>query len=147
MRFKALFIVSMMVLAFSASAQFIWPEDPLRKEAQTLWTIFDDSYKQGDFEVAKVPLQTLIEKYPTLSKSLYINGIKVWKESFKNEKDAVKKSEAAVKVMEFYKMRYDNFPGEEAKVIDRQANDAFQFFYKDKSKQDMYLIYLIRHMN
>ncbi len=135
MRFKALFIVSMMVLAFGASAQFTWPEDPAEKsEAQTLWTVFDDSYKQGDFEAAKVPLQSLIEKYPTLSKSLYINGIKVWKESFKNEKDAVKKSEAAVKVMEFYKMRYDNFPGEEAKVIDRQANDAFQFFYKDKSK-------------
>ena len=92
MRFKALFIVSMMVLAFSASAQFIWPEDPAEKsEAQTLWTIFDDSYKQGDFEVAKVPLQTLIEKYPTLSKSLYINGIKVWKESFKMKKMLLRK--------------------------------------------------------
>jgi tetratricopeptide (TPR) repeat protein len=123
------------MLTLGLSAQFTWPEDPAAKsEAQTLWTIFDDSYKQGDFEAAKEPLQTLLDKFPSLSKSLYINGIKVWKESFKNEKDAAKKSDAAEKVMDLYQMRYDNFAGEEAKVIDRQANDAFQFFYKDKAK-------------
>ena len=46
---------------------------------------------------------------------MYINGIKVWKESFKVEKDAAKKLESADKVMELYQMRYDNFAGEEQK--------------------------------
>lgn len=135
MRSKALFIVAMMIFSFAASAQFNWSEDPATKsEEQTQWTIFDDSYKQGDYEAAKVPLQKLLDMSPGLSKSLYINGIKVWKETFKVEKDAAKKTAAAEKVMDLYQMRYDNFAGEEAKVIDRQANDGFQFFFKDKTK-------------
>lgn len=135
MKLKALFIVMLMVVGFGASAQFTWPEDPAQKsEAQEKWTIFDDMYKQGDFESSKEPLAILLEKYPTLSESLYINAIKVYHESFNNASDQAIKMENAEKVMSLYEARYKNYPSSEVKVIDRQANHAFQYFYKVKDK-------------
>lgn len=135
MRSKALLIVAMMIMSFAVSAQFNWSEDPaVKSQEQEQWTVFDDNYKQGDYEAAKVPLQKLLDMSPGLSKSLYINGIKVWKESAKVEKDNAAKLAAADKVMELYQGRYDNFPGEEQKVIDRQANDAFIFYVKERDK-------------
>ncbi len=48
MRLKALIIFAVIALSTSVSAQFNWPEDPAqRSEAQTLWTLFDDNYRQG----------------------------------------------------------------------------------------------------
>lgn len=135
MRLKALFIVMMTVVGFGASAQFTWPEDPEQKsEAQTQWTLFDDNYKQGDFEAAKKPLGLLLEKYPSLSESLYINAIKVYKESFKNTKDKAAKMENAQMVMDLYEKRYEQYPNSKKEVIDRQANDAFMFYYKESDK-------------
>jgi len=135
MKLKALFIVMLMVVGFGASAQFIWPEDPAKKsEAQELWTIFDDNYKQGDFEAAKETLEVLLEKYPNLSESLYINAIKVYHETFKNSKDKAQKMAAADKVMSLYEARYANYPASQKKVIDRQANHAFQYYLKEKDK-------------
>lgn len=135
MKLRALYIVMMMVVGFGASAQFTWPEDPeQRSEAQTLWTVFDDSYKQGDYEAAKKPLNSLLDKYPSVGESLYINAIKVFKEEFKNTKDKKAKMAAADKVMNLYEKRYEYFPSSEEDVIDRQANDAFMFFYKEDDK-------------
>ena len=135
MKLRALFILMMTVVGFGASAQFTWPEDPeQRSDAQTLWTLFDDSYKQGDFEAAKTKLAVLLEKYPSVSESLYINAIKVYKESFKNTKDKEAKMANAQKVMDLYEKRYEQYPSSEKDVIDRQANDAFMFYYKESDK-------------
>jgi len=135
MKLRALYMVLLMLVGFGVSAQFTWPEDPeQRSEAQTLWTVFDDSYKQGDFDAAKVPLNTMLEKYPSISESLYINAIKVYKEEFKNSKEYANKMAAADEVMNLYSQRYEYFPASEKRVIDRQANDAFQFYYKEKEK-------------
>ncbi|MHA7099429.1 hypothetical protein [Roseivirga pacifica] len=140
MRLKALLIVAFLAVGFVANAQFNFPEDPeQRSEAQTLWTLFDDSYKQGNYEAAKAPLEKLITKFPKLSTSVYINGIKVWHEAFDAAKDDATKQAAADKVMQLYQMRYDNFPGEESDVIDRQAIHAFQYYYKDADKTDYIL--------
>lgn len=135
MKLKALFIVMMMVVGFGASAQFTWPEDPeQRSDAQTLWTLFDDSYKQGDFDAAKSKLAVLLEKYPSISESLYINAIKVYKESFKNTKDEAEQMANAQMVMDLYEKRYEQYPQSKKEVIDRQANDAFMFYYKESDK-------------
>ena len=113
MRLKALIILALIVASFSASAQFTWPEDPeQRSEAQTLWTLFDDNYRQGNFDGAKPHLAKLLEKYPTIGKSLYINGIKVWDETFSNSKDAAVQKEAADMVMNLYDMRFENIEGQ-----------------------------------
>ncbi|MCO6359062.1 hypothetical protein BXY85_1529 [Roseivirga pacifica] len=135
MRLKALLIVAFLAVGFVANAQFNFPEDPeQRSEAQTLWTLFDDSYKQGNYEAAKAPLEKLITKFPKLSSSVYINGIKVWDESVESAKDDAARIAAADKVMQLYQLRYDNFPGDEAEVIDRQANHAFRYYFKDAEK-------------
>lgn len=140
MRFKALLLTATLALCTTAQAQFFWPENPeQRSEAQTLWTLFDDVYGQGDYEAAKPYLGKIMEKFPSLSSAVYINAIKIWKDAYTNEKDAKLKAEAAEKVMSLYEVRYKNFPDDKKKVIDRQAIDAFQFYYKDKSKTQVLL--------
>ena len=135
MKLKALLLTAFLVLCSSLQAQFFWPEDPeKRSEAETLWTLFDDTYKQGDYEAAKPHLEKIMDKFPGLSTAVYINALKVWKDSYKNTKDAATKLEHAEKIMKLYQMRYDNFEGEKTKVIDRQAMDAFQYYYKDSNK-------------
>ncbi|WP_420388340.1 tetratricopeptide repeat protein [Roseivirga sp.] len=140
MRLKALIILAMVALYSSATAQFSWPEDPeKRSEAQTLWTLFDDNYRQGNFEGAKPHLAKLLEKYPKLSTSLYINGIKVWDETYSNSKDEAVQNEAASMVMKLYDMRFENFDGQEKAVIDRKAIDAFKYYFRDAEKTQMLL--------
>ena len=103
MRFKALLLTATLALCTTAQAQFFWPEDPeQRSEAQTLWTLFDDSYGQGDYEASKPHLEKIIDKYPSLSTAVYINAIKVWKDIYKNEKDASLKAATADRIMQFY---------------------------------------------
>lgn len=140
MRLKALIILALVALTSSVSAQFNWPEDPAqRSEAQTLWTLFDDNYRAGNYEAAKPHLDKLVEKFPKLSTSLYINAIKVWDETFENSKDEAVQSKAADKVMHYYDMRFANFQGQEEEVIDRKAIDAFKYYYKDAEKTQMLL--------
>lgn len=140
MRLKALIILAMVALYSSATAQFSWPEDPeKRSEAQTLWTLFDDNYRQGNYEGAKPHLAKLLENFPQLSTSLYINGIKVWDETYSNSKDASVQDNAAAMVMKLYDMRFENFDGQEKAVIDRKAIDAFKYYYRDAEKTQMLL--------
>ena len=140
MRLKGLLFVAFMAICTSAVGQFYWPEDPSqRSEAQTLWTLFDDEYKQGNFEGSKIHLDNIIEKFPGLSTSVYINGIKVWKETWKSTKDDPGKKAAADKIMDLYSKRYEAFPDDKNKSIDRYAIDAVQFYYKDRTKTQMLL--------
>ena len=137
---KFLFSLLILLASTSAFAQFNWPEDPeKKKDAQTTYTLYDDSYKQGDYEGAKPHLEKLLTEYPNLSKAIYINGIKIYKELWKKEKDKALKSQAAEKVMSLYDKRFEFFAGEEKKSIDRKAIDAFQFFYRDKAKTQFLL--------
>ena len=140
MKFRILFSLLVLFVSTSAMGQFKWPEDPeAKKEAQTEYTMYDDSYKQGNYEDAIPHLDKLIEKYPDLSRSIYINAIKIYKEIWKREKDKAKKTEAADKVMSLYDKRFATFDGEELKNIDRKSIDAFQFYYRDKEKTNFLL--------
>lgn len=140
MRLKALMIIAFLAICSSASAQFAWPEDPeQRSEAQTLWTLFDDNYRQGNYDAAKPHLDKLVEKYPALSTAMYINGIKVWEESYDNAKVDAEKDKAADMVLKLYDMRFENFEGEEQKAIDRKAIAAYKFYVRDADKTQMLL--------
>ena len=144
MRFKRLLLVAFLAIYATANAQFNWPEDPAkRKEAETAWTLFSDEYKQGNYEAAKPFLEDLIEKFPTLSTSVYINGIKIWKEEWRTEnkkKNQEAAYAAAQKVMDLYVSRYENFPADKKASVDRYAIDAFFFYYRDRSKEKTQLI-------
>jgi len=144
MRLKGILLVAFMAFYATANAQFNWPEDPSqRKEAETLWTLFDDVYKQGDYEAAKPYLDQIVEKFPALSTATYINGRKIWREEWSVENKKKNKEAAyaaAQKVMDFYKIRYENFPEDKKESIDRYAIDAFFFYYQDRSKEKTQLI-------
>jgi tetratricopeptide (TPR) repeat protein len=137
MKLKVLYTVVLILLATSAFAQngWNWPEDPAeKKEVQSTYTLYNDSYRAGNFEEAKVPLEKLLTEYPKLNESIYINGRTIHKEAWKNEKDAAKKAAAAEKVMGIWEARFSNYSGAESKNIDRMAIDAFSMMYKDASK-------------
>lgn len=135
MKLRVLYSFLILLASTSAFAQFKWPEDPeKKKDAQTAYTLYDDSYKQGDYDGALPHLDKLLDEYPDLSKAIYINGIKIYKEIWRKEKDATKKSAAADKVMSLYDKRFELFNGEEKKGIDRKAMDAFVFFAKDRDR-------------
>lgn len=135
MRFKTIVILTLMMISVVAKAQFNWPEDPeKRSDAQTLWTLFDDNYRAKNLDKSKEYLSQLVEKYPALSRSIYINGISIYKDEYKEASSEMEKTKAANTVMAFYDKRFENFPEEEAKVIDRKAIDAFMFYYKDADK-------------
>ncbi len=135
MKLRVLYSFLILLASTSAFAQFKWPEDPeKKKDAQTAYTLYDDSYKQGDYDGALPHLNKLLEEYPDLSKSIYINGIKIYKAIWKKEKDVAAKNASAEKVMSLYDKRFEMFAGEEKKGIDRKAMDAFIFFAKDGDK-------------
>lgn len=132
---KTFLILTLMVAGVNAQAQFNWPEDPeKRSEAQTLWTLFDDNYRVEDVEKAEENLLKLVEKYPGLSRSVYINAISLYKGIYDNAATEEEKENAAKKVMSFYDMRFKYFPEEEKKVIDRKAVDAYTFYIRDADK-------------
>ncbi len=140
MKSKVLYTCLMVFIATSAFAQWNWPEDPEeKKEVQSLYTLYDDSYKQGNYEEAKVPLDKLLSDYPKLNKSIYINGRKIYMELWKGEQDPAAKSAAAEKVMSIWDGRFANYPGDEAKNIDRKAIDAFQLYFKENAKTQFLL--------
>lgn len=137
MKLKVIYTIGMILLASSAFAQsgWVWPEDPAeKKEVQSTYTLYNDSYKAGNFEEAKAPLEELLTGYPKLNRSIYINGIRIYKDAWKNEKDAAKKSAAAEKVMSLWEARFANYPADEAKNIDRMSLDAFQLFLNNGDK-------------
>ena len=142
MKQKILFTFLLVGIGFSAFSQagWEWSENPeVRTEEQRLYTLMNDSYKGGDFPEAKKHLEVLLEKSPRLNKSLYINGIKMYKSFWKNEKDPSKKKAHADQVMALYDSRFELFAGEEKKAIDRKAIDGFQFYYRDHSKTQFLL--------
>lgn len=135
MRLKTIVILTLMILSVNAYAQFNWPEDPeKRSDAQTLWTLFDDNYRSKNMTKSKDYLGQLVEKYPALSRSVYINGISIYKDEYKEASSEEDKSKAAEMVMNLYDLRFEYFDGEEKEVIDRKATDAFMFYYKDADK-------------
>ncbi len=137
MKSKVLYICGMVLLASSAFAQngWNWPEDPEeKKEVQLTYTLYSDSYKGGNYDEAKVHLDKLLTNYPKLNKSIYINGIKIYKEAWKNEKDATKKSAAVDKVLSLWSGRFEHYPSEEKTNIDRMAIDAFLMLYRNSDK-------------
>jgi tetratricopeptide (TPR) repeat protein len=146
MKLKVLFTLGMILLATSAIAQsaWNWPEDPAeKKEIQSIYTLYNDSYRAGNFEEAKEPLEKLLTEYPKLNNSIYINARAIYKEEWKNEKDPTKKEAAADKVMSIWDSRFANYPADEASKIDSKALDAFFFYYKDKAKTD-YMLDLLK---
>lgn len=112
-----------------------WPEDESMKEqAEEKNVMYNDARKQGDFGTAADDLDWLLENTPELNASLYINGAKIYK-ALEKKATGDEKLGYRQKVMEMYDLRIKYF-GNESKVLNYKAYDAYKYFKGDKSKAE-----------
>jgi tetratricopeptide (TPR) repeat protein len=134
MKFKIALILTMAV-GFSAFGQskWNWPEDEeMKAMAEEKNVLYNDARKAGNYEDAAKDLNWLLENTPDLNSSLYINGVKIYKELEKTA-EGEQKTAYQEKVMELYDLRVKYF-NSEADVLNRKAYDAYKFYKDDKSR-------------
>ncbi len=132
LNFLTIVLVAGIYPVFGQSA-WNWPEDEQMKEmAEEKNVLYNDARKGGDFESAANDLSWLLENTPDLNPSLYINGVKIYKELTKSS-SGDKQNQYQNKVMELYDLRIKYF-NHEAQVLDRKAYDAYKYYKGDKSK-------------
>ncbi len=117
----------------TANAQFNWPEDKAKAEEKN--ALYTDNLKQGNFRGAANHLRWLLTNAPDLNKSIYINGVKIYEGLASNENDEVKKRVFEDSVMTLYDLRIKYF-GEEGKVLNRKAYDAYKYYRDDKGRYE-----------
>ncbi len=117
----------------TADAQWNWPED--KATAMEKNALYTDNFKQGNYREAAKHLMWLLQNAPNLNKSIYINGIKIYRGLVDEEKDPEKKKVYQDSVMLLYDLRIKYF-NEEGKVLNRKAYDAYKFYKSDKSKYE-----------
>jgi tetratricopeptide (TPR) repeat protein len=127
----------MIAASYTAMGQSVWnwPEDEaLKATAEEKNVLYNDARKGGNYEAASTDLEWLLENTPDLNSSLYINGVKIYKELEKKATGDEKKVYQK-KVMDLYDLRVKYFNGE-ADVMNRKAYDAYKFYKDDKTKYE-----------
>jgi len=134
MKAKIFFIGLFATLIFgTASAQWNWPDD--REKAEEKNALYTDNFKQGNYRVAANHLSWLLNNAPNLNKSIYINGVKIYNGMASEEADATQKVVFQDSVLMLYDLRIQYF-GEEGKVLNRKAFDAYKYYKGDKSRYE-----------
>ena len=121
-------ILFISVLAVSAQAQWNWPEDKAGAEERNV--LYTDAVKMGNYREAIEPLQWLITNAPNLNKSLYQNGVKIYDNLAKVEKDPARKQELIDSLLWMYDQRIEYF-NDKANVMNRKAIKAYRYYIKD----------------
>lgn len=133
MKLRILAILLVTVNTVLGQSAWNWPEGEEMKEmAEEKNVLYNDARKAGNFEASATDLNWLLENTPDLNPSLYINGVKIYKELEKSAEDS-RKSEYQNKVMELYDLRIQYF-NSEAQVLDRKAYDAYRYYKGNKDK-------------
>ncbi len=117
----------------TANAQFNWPED--RATAEEKNALYNDNLNQGNFRGAANQLSWLLINAPDLNKAIYINGVKIYDGLASKESDSAKKLVFQDSVMTLYDLRIKYF-GEEGKVLNRKAYDAYKYFRDVKDRHE-----------
>ena len=132
-----------MLIGASAMGQskWNWPEDEeMKTMAEEKNVMYNDARKAKNYSDAVEPLEWLLENTPDLNPSLYINGVKIYKELEKTAEGDQKKSYQQ-RVMDLYDARVQYF-NSEADVLNRKAYDAYKFYKDDKTKYaELYELY------
>lgn len=119
-----------------AQSGWKWPENKaLAEENNVLYT---DAVKMGDFKGAIVPLQWLISEAPDLNKALYIDGVKIYDNLAKVEKDAAQKSIYVDSILWMYDMRMKYF-SDSVNVMNRKVFKAYRYLIKNTEKSEWLL--------
>ncbi len=120
----------------------VWPDEPAdRKQAEKEWVLLTDNVEAKKWVEAKKSFDWLHEKCPTLIKSLYQKGSKVYEGLVKAEADPVKKSELQDIALSLYDERIQHF-GQEANVMNRKGLKAYNYLINRKTEnQFLYDLY------
>lgn len=132
-------IFSMMAFALFAQPGWNWPEDEtLRDQAKEKQAYYKIQAQLDDQNATFNTLQWLYQNNPELNASIYIDGAKTLGIIIKDEADKERKTRLQDSLLWMYDQRIKYF-GEEAKVIDRKAYDAFKQFYRYPARYAMLL--------
>lgn len=133
-----IFFVLLVGTAFSQPG-WNWPEDEeLRDQAKEKQAYYRIQAQLDDQNATFNTLQWLYANNPGLNASIYIDGAKTIGIILKDEKDPERKERLLDSLLWMYDQRVEHF-GNEEKVIDRKAYDAFKQFYRTRSRYPLLL--------
>ncbi len=128
------------MLSFGAAqAQWNWPEDKAKAEEKN--ALYTDNFKQGNYRAAANHLSWLLQDVPNLNKSIYINGVKIYNGLASEAADKAQKTVFMDSVLLLYDLRIKYF-GEEGKVLNRKAYDAYKYYVGDKTRyEELFMLF------
>ncbi len=133
---KLLFIL---LVAFGWNAMLAQEEgttvDSTAKCRQWL-SIEHEFVKAKNFKDALPYWEKLYKTCPSLNKAIYIDGVKIYTDLYKKEKDAAKKKEIGQKIVSLYDERLQYFPDPSGKTAQYKA--VAMINYKVGSTEDLY---------
>lgn len=105
-----------------------------REKAEVMNARYSDALREGKAKEAKGPLIWLLNNAPRLTTKIYIDGADIYEALADKESDEKKKNILIDSMLLMYDLRIKSC-GEEANVINRKANGAFKFLYKNVDRQ------------
>jgi tetratricopeptide (TPR) repeat protein len=131
---STLFVLALFGAAMPAMAQFNWPADEAKAQlAREKYSLFQDSRKMGDVNMAKSAFTWLITNTPDLTRSIYISGTGFYEEMADAEKDPKRKIELQDSALWLYDQRIKLF-GDEANVLNRKLGVAYRYYLERQDK-------------
>jgi len=112
------------------------------EEAKNNYALMSDHIKEESYALAKPSMEWLIENIPYLNKSIYIQGVKIYRELLKTETNQDSIRAYQDRILELLDLRMLYF-GEEAKVWQMKGQYAYSFLSKSKTSKDLEQLYQI----
>ena len=115
------------------------PSDPYK--SKVMYANFADNYQMKNYVEAQKYLDWLLDSVPNLNQIIYINGLKVYEQLEKSEKDSITKRHFQDEIFELLRLRYEFFP---PSGIHAPAPKFWEkeFDYTTRFKrEDMYQVY------
>ena len=128
-----LFIMASLISAntFAQCDGWNWPEDEkMEAKAKEKQVLYSDYLKMGNYKASVQHLNWLLKETPTLNKSIYINGAKIYEELAETEKNKDREKALEDSALLLYDLRIQ-YCNEEADVLNRKAFSAYKY-WKDR---------------
>jgi tetratricopeptide (TPR) repeat protein len=127
--------LAVMITALNSFGQCSVPDfGQDREKAEVMNARYSDALREGKFKEAKGPLVWLLNNAPKLTTKIYIDGADIYEALADKENDDKKKEVLVDSMLLMYDLRVKSC-GEEDNVMNRKANGAFKYFYKNVTRQ------------
>jgi hypothetical protein len=127
--------LAVMITALNSFGQCSVPDfGQDREKAEVMNARYSDALREGKFKEAKGPLVWLLNNAPKLTTKIYIDGADIYEALADKENDDKKKEVLVDSMLLMYDLRVKSC-GEEDNVMNRKANGAFKYLYKNVTRQ------------